>query len=279
MSNWKNSISQPVGSERVNNLNNYISVIPACNKSPIDQFYSEMQSILTLFPISAWGQNTWVGALSSIAVISSIENYFRQIFSQILKICTDSQKHAANNNINLGSVIWHPLNEIERGAFEHISLASAESIISTAKKFLGIDLKSKGLGTILEEFDKICELRHGIVHSGKVLAGKNGIKLKLLSTNDITKIDIGFDQFQEILSICNALAVDANKVFFSELAKRWATSWRDTPSWNVAEENTKFKSIWIAFFSNRDQENGTISEKMTWIKCRNQVKREFGIYY
>jgi len=177
----------------------------------------------------------------------------------------------------LGSVIWHPSNEIERGAFEHISLASADNINSTAKKFIGIDLKSNGLGTILEEFDKICELRHGIVHSGMVVAGKNGIKLKLQSTNDITKIDIDFDQFQEIMSICNALAVDSNKLFFAELAKRWATSWRNTPSWDSSEASLKFKSIWMVFFSPRDQQNGTIPENMTWIKCRNQVMREFNI--
>jgi hypothetical protein len=277
MSNWKNCISQSVGSERINDLNDYISVSVVSNKSPIDQFYGEMQKIMILFPPQAWVQNTWVGALASIAIISSIENYFRQIFSQILKNCVDSQKKAASNNINLGSVIWHPSKEIERGAFEHISLASADNINATSKKYIGIDLMSNGLGTILDEFDKICELRHGIVHSAMVVAGKNGIKLKLQSTNDVTKIDIGFAEFQEIMSICNALVVDSNKLFFAELAKRWATSWRNTPSWNSSEASTKFKAIWSVFYSHRDKQNGTISDNMTWIKCRNQIMREFNI--
>ena len=277
MSNWRNCISQNVGSERINDLNDYVSVSVVSDKSPIDQFYGEMQNILILFPHQAWGQNTWVGALSSIAIISSIENYFRQTFSQILKICVDSQKKAANNNINLGSVIWHPSNEIERGAFEHISLASAENINNTSKKYIGIDLMSNGLGTILDEFDKVCELRHGIVHSAMVVAGKNGIKLKLQSTNDVTKIDIGFAEFQEIMAICNALVVDSNKLFFAELAKRWATSWRSTPSWDNSEASLKFKAIWSVFYSHRDQQNGTISENMTWIKCRNQIMREYNI--
>jgi len=277
MSNWKNCISQSVGSERINDLNDYVSVSVASDKSPIDQFYGEMQNILILFPHQAWGQKAWVGALASIAIISSIENYFRQIFSQILKICVDSQKKAASNNINLGSVIWHPSNEIERGAFEHISLASADNINTTSKKYIGIDLISNGLGAILDEFDKVCELRHGIVHSAMVVAGKNGIKLKLQSTNDVTKIDIGFAQFQEIMSICNALVVDSNKLFFAELAKRWATSWRNTPSWDSSEASLKFKTIWSVFYSPRDQQNGTIPENMTWIKCRNQIMREFNI--
>lgn len=278
MSNWKSCISQNVGSERINDLNDYVSVNEASSLSPIDEFYSEMQSILSLFPYESWGGNTWVGPLASIAIISSVENYFRQIFSKILKICVDSQKVAANNSINLGSVIWHPSNEIERGAFEHISLASSDNITNTAKKFIGIDLKSNGLGTILEEFDKVCELRHGIVHSGMVVAGKNGIKLKLQSTNEVIKIKIGFDQFQEITSICNALIVDSNKVFFAELAKRWATTWRDTPGWDSSNANSKFKAIWTTFYSLRDKQNETIPEDLTWLKCRNQIIREFNIH-
>lgn len=277
MSTWKNCICQNVGSERINDLNDYVSVSATSNLSPIDDFYNEMQSVLSLFPYESWGTNNWIGSLASIAIISSVENYFRQIFSKILKICVDSQKFAANNNINLGSVIWHPSNEMERGAFEHISLASSDNINNTSKKFIGVDLKSKGLGTILEEFDKVCELRHGIVHSGMIVAGKNGIKLKLQSTHDVMKINIGFDQFQEITSICNALIVESNKVLFAELAMRWATTWRNTPSWDSSKANLKFKTIWATFYSSRDSRNGSIPENLTWIRCRNQIIREFNI--
>lgn len=277
MSDWKDSISQVVGTERINDINQYISTCSADDVSPIDQFYAEAQSILSLFPQEAWEGNGWVGPLSSIAVVSNVENYFRQVFSKILKVCVDSQKTSASNNINLGSVIWHSTNEIERGAFEHISLASSENINNTAKKFVGVDLKSKGLKAILEEFDKVCELRHGIVHSGRVLAGKNGIKLKLPASNDITQIDIGFAEFQELMSVCNALVVSSNKIFFSEIVTRWATSWRNTASWDNKTASAKFKIIWKIFYSNKDGQNGTIPKKLTWIKCRNQVIQEFNI--
>jgi hypothetical protein len=277
MSIWINSISQTVGSERINDLNDYVTLSPATEQSPIDEFYSEIQNIINLFPHSSWGSNPWTGSLASIAIISSVENYYRQVFSKTLKVCVESQKLAANNNINLGSVIWHPSNELERGAFEHISLASAENINNTAKKFIGINLNNNGLETIFKEFDKVCELRHGIVHSGKVLAGKNGIKLKLQSTSDITKIDIGFDQFQEIMSVCNALVVDSNKIIFKEIVHRWATTWRSSPSWNNLNESPKFKNIWMIFLSTIDQSNGTIPDSLSWIRCRNAVKKEYNL--
>lgn len=277
MSNWRNCISQSVGSERISDVNEYVSISSASQKSPIDEFYNELKDILTLFPHNVWGHNSWTGSLASIAIISSVENYYRQVFSRILKICVDSKKNAANNSVNLGSVIWHPLNEVERGAFEHISLASSENINNTSKKYIGIDLRKSGLKIILEEFDKICELRHGIVHSGNVVAGKNGIKLQLESNSNITKVNIGFDQFQKVMSVCNALVVDSNQIFFEEIIRRWATSWRNAPGWDSSEESSKFKEIWQTFFSRRDLENGTIPENMTWVKCKNRVVREFNI--
>ena len=277
MRDWRDSISQIVGAERIHDVNDYVSTCSISNDSPLDYFYSEIQKILTISPHNSWKTNSWVGALSSIAMVSSVENYFRQIFSRTLKICTESQKAAARNNINLGSVIWHPLHEIERGAFEHISLASSENINTTAKKYLNIELKSLGLGAILNEFDVICELRHGIVHSGKVLAGKNGIKLKLPTSNDSTLIDIGFAQFQELMAVCNALVVSSNKVLFEQVCERWATSWRSAPSWSHDSADEKIKAIWQLFHSKRDASNGVIPHRMTWVKCRTLIRAEFGI--
>lgn len=277
MSDWRSCISQSVGSERISDIKDYVSTIGAIQRSPIDEFYHESKTILTLFPYEVWGSNSWTGSLASIAIVSTVENYYRQIFSYILKLCVDTKKNAASNNVNLGSVIWHPLSEVERGAFEHISLASSESINNISKKYVGIDLKKSGLGIILDEFDKVCELRHSIVHSGKVVAGKNGIKLQLKSSDSITKVDIGFEQFQKIMSVCNALVVDSNKTFFEVIVKRWATTWRSAPNWEASHESSKFKDIWNAFFSKRDEENGTISENMTWVKCKNRVAKEFNI--
>ena len=275
--NWRNSVTQSVGVERINDLNQYVSYTSVNTQSPIDTYYREQQSIMQLFPTAAWQADSWAGPLAMIAVVSCVENYYRQIFSLIMQVCSHSQKISSSNNINLGSVIWHPNKEIERGAFEHTSLASAENIQTTAKKFIGMDFRSLGLANILDEFDKVCELRHGVVHSGKTLAGKNGIKLQLPGSKDLTKIKIEFAQFQELLAVCNALVVDSNRLMFEELIQRWATRWRTAPSWSPDFASKKFKKVWDMFYSVRDAQNGTIPVAISWIKCRNQVIREFNL--
>ncbi|WP_146161059.1 hypothetical protein [Vibrio splendidus] len=274
---WRNSICQQSGVERVSDLNRYVSRVPISTESPIDQFYQETRNIISFATPQNISSSPTLGALSAVGIVSCCENYFRQIFSEILSICSDAQKNAALQTINMGSVIWHPNSEMAKGAFEHTSLAASENICKTSDKYLGIKLKSLGLEAILTEFDKICELRHGIVHSNRVLAGKNGIKLKLESSSDLTLIDVKFAELQEILAVCQALIISTNSKLFGVMCERWAKSWRANPSWNVSKENEKFKQIWFLFRSNMDSSNSLIARDISWIKCRNEVKKEFNV--
>lgn len=276
---WRDTVNRVVGVERIQDLSSYVKEKTQVNMSPIDVFYDEIKSITIGVTPDKLNANDWLGPLYVIAIVSSTENYFRHIFSRILKICTDSQKNAASNTVNLGSVIWHPKNEIERGAFEHTSMASSENVVSIAKKYIGVDLKANSLGLtpILDEFDKVCELRHGIVHSGRIMAGKNGIKLQFSPSENIISIDIRYAQLQEVSAVCSALVVSSNKILFEELSRRWATSWRKSPAWSRDKENFHFKNIWYSFHSETDKTNEDIALECTWVKCRNLIKKEYNV--
>lgn len=277
MPNWRESVNQAVGVDRISDISIFVRSENFNTTAPIDVFYRETKAIMTAATPASLNSNTWMGALYAIAIVSCTENYMRDIFCQILKICPESQKKAANNTVNLGSVLWHPSDAVERGAFENLSLAGAESIKKTAKQFIGMDFKQRGLEPILAEFDKVCELRHGIVHSGRVLAGKNGMKLKLPPSDDILRIEIQYAELQEICSVCTTLIASCNKELFELLAMRWATSWRATPSWDPSNESPLFKRLWLVFHSSIDNANGTIPHRSTWVKCRNLVKQEFNV--
>jgi hypothetical protein len=256
MNNWRDTINQIVGAERIADIASYVKHEESVNKSPIDEFYEQTKSIMSVATPNSLNSNDWLGSLFFIAIVSCTENYFRQIFCSILKKCTDSQKHAANNLISLGSVFWHPKDEVERGAFEHISLAGSDNVQATAKKFIGFDMKKKGLNSILEEYDKVCELRHGIVHSDRIVAGKNGMKLRLSPSEVSSRICIKYSQLQEACAVCTTFVVSLNKILFEEIITRWATSWRSSPSWIPINETDIFKEIWHLFQSKIDKSNG-----------------------
>lgn len=278
MGDWKKTINQVVGSEQIQDISSFTQVENTGSYSALDNFYLETQKVMSTALPSKLDENDWLGTLYLISIVSTTENYFREILGKIIKICPVSQKCATTQNINFGSVIWHPSDEVERGAFEHLSLASSKLIQQTTNKYIGVDLKKEGLGAILNEFNKICELRHGIVHSNRVIAGKNGINLDLERSGQRTKVVINYARFQEVCSICTTLVVSCNLVFFETMVHRWATyeNWRK-PSWETVTENKYFKNIWEMFYSQKDSDNNSIENKCSWIKCKNMIKKEYNI--
>jgi hypothetical protein len=273
---WQNLISQRVGQEHLTPINSFVSGEQASRRSAIDIFYEQSREIIRAVPQN-FNSADWVGCINAIALISLTENYFRSILGEILRVCHITKKNAADNNVNFGSVLWHPEEHVVRGAFEHISFSDAKKIIEVTRKFVGVELNNSDLIPILNEFSKICELRHGIVHSGRYLAGKNAILLDLPPSETPLKILIGYGQLQTIAAICTTLVVSYNQKMFEALCKRWATNWRQSPLWEVSNENALIKEIWNMFFSKIDRQDGTIEETGTWIKCRNLLRVEFNL--
>ncbi|MEK6153886.1 hypothetical protein WIW50_11525 [Flavobacteriaceae bacterium 3-367] len=272
---WKKLISQSVGQEQLGNIADFVQDKSPIEDSSIDTFYKEITEILS-FSSPGMNATEWHGAMQTVAIVSCTENYFRSILGKMIKICDFSKKKSAANNINFGSVLWHPNDVVERGVFEHLSFSESKKIIETSRKYIGVELNKSDLVPILNEFNKVCELRHGIVHSARTLAGKNAIILDLPSSNFEQFITIGYGQIQNIASICTALVISYNQLMFEEMAKRWATSWRTNP-WTADEENEKFKKLWNTFHSKKDKASNTIPETGTWVKCRNLIKKEFNI--
>lgn len=270
---WKKFISQTVGQEQLGNLTDFVQDKTYSGNAPIDDFYNEVRIILSLGSPSMTSTD-WQGSMHAIAIISSTENYFRSILGKMITLCPHSKKKAAENSINFGSVLWHPNESIERGAFEHVSFSDSKKIIEMTRKYIGLELNNSDLIPILNEFNKVCELRHGIVHSARILAGKNALMLNLPSSSKEQFITIGYGQLQNIASICTTLIVSYNQKLFEIMVNRWATSWRDS-TWTTAIENEHFKKIWNAFHSKVDMANNTIPETGTWIKCKNLIKAEY----
>lgn len=276
---WRNSVNQTIGSQRIGDINEYRQSIDYDDHaiSAIDIYYKTNKEILEIAKTpKILEDNKVLGPLLFVGIVSNTENYFRDIFARVIQICPISQATCASQNICLGSVIWHLKNNVERGLFENISFADADTIKKTCKKYLDYDIEKKSAtAAALEEFDKICELRHGIVHSNSIIAGKNALKLGIKSNNKALKISIGYKQLQECALICTTLVTSFNTELFTTLVKRWAVDWTKLPSWDTNNDNALFNIIWKTFSSTIDNFNGTIQYKTTMQRCRNLVKKEF----
>lgn len=275
--NWRKSVNQVVGTHTLSLLNTCINCKEKMYLAPIDVFYKETKDIISKFSPQDFNNCEWLGSYLSLGVFSSTENYFREMFSEIMHLCPCAQKASANSQINLGSVIWHPDSDIPRGAFEHLSFADSETIFKSSRNYLGIELKTPQTKILFDDFDTICELRHGIVHSSRIIAGKNAIKLGINSSKKKSYINIGYAELQDIMTVCNNLVTTINSFLFEKVSHRWAIDWRGFPSWDRRNEHMRFKNLWNIFYSTTDGARGTIPTAITLMKCKNLIKSEYGL--
>lgn len=235
---WYNSINQVTGTQKIENIFNYIVEETYPFPSPIDSYYFSLRELLRVGSREVLDKNKTLGPLLLVGIISATENYFRDILANIIRICPSAQESASKQNINLGSVVWHGTSNFERSAFENTSFAGVDGITTACKNFIKFELKNNSLiSGILEDFGHICEMRHGIVHSNSILSGKNAIKLGVPRKLGSVKLKVSYKEFQECASICTVLVASFNIELFKEMAKRWAIDWRRKIS--VDESNEK----------------------------------------
>lgn len=276
--NWKLSVNQSVGAVTIQDIGNYVQNVAPFSTSPIDRFYTSTRQFLQVGSQSFLAAHPFIGPLLLVGIVSCTENFFRDLLSKSIRICPLCKKKSAEQSIKFGSVLWHNGINIERGALEHFSFANHTNIKSKVKNFTGYKIKDNGPSDIvLEEYSKVCELRHGIVHSNLEFAGINAIKLELLNISSPSRIKVEYNELQECAAICTTLVASFNTVFFEEMARRWAVKWPNSPSWDNQNANKKFHEIWKIFHSTIDESQGVIPSVMTMVKCRNRVKKTFNI--
>ncbi|WP_175752464.1 hypothetical protein [Burkholderia ambifaria] len=270
---WWTATCRTAGASRITNIIKFSKLEKLPDNSPIDHFLIRIGELLKSGTLDVLEANPHLANLYFAGLISYTENYFREIFSRILEVCPTSQAKASSRDVKLGSVMWYRTGKLERSAFEHFSFASSEGIIETCKRFFDITINDKSdCYAVLQEYDRLCELRHGVVHSGGIMSGKNSLKLQLPQTENDTLVFVDFNGFQEAAQICTDLVAAANTDLFRILATRWRDDWpKRVPNWNADMSKARFDQVWQAFYSSRDNEAGLIPTKLTATTCRRAI--------
>lgn len=269
---WKALANKPSGLTRVHNIDLYLSS-DSSQHSPIDRYYEQRRNAITIATPDLATAAPWLTAYILVSVVSATELYFREVFSKTISICPYSQKISAEQSIHIGSILWHGSDAYSKAAFEHLSFAGSEKIKKCSKDFLGHEIKKTSQTfKALDEFDTICELRHGIVHAGLSLPGKNATKLGANKVANKTFILPDIARLHEATAACTALVESYNSELYCTLVERWATTWRN-PNWSKPIENDMLKKILHIFFSN----SNAPTTRPSFVKIRNQIKKQYNI--
>jgi hypothetical protein len=254
---WKNSVSMPNIGLTAQDPALFVEEISLSKKSPIDNFYattSEINTKCTPAFVSANGPT--ISGLMLVGLISATENYFRDVLGNILSICPISQNKSSEQKIQLGSLLWSEGSALNKAAFEFMAFSNSRNVTETFNNFLNYNISQHGSWkSWLTEYDKLCELRHAIVHSDHIIAGKNAIKLALQKNKKPLRIKIDYANLQNASLVCTSMIQAANNELFEMLIKRWAENWRQI---GVSQSHTSDKmllAIRNIFLSRRDRDN------------------------
>lgn len=276
---WRNSVCMLTGRVVCPDANTLVSPLVGPSKSAIDEFYASTNATLTkIDPAFLANYGDDIAGLLFVGLISSTENYFRDILGFILSTCPVAQAHAADEKVQLGSLLWAE-NELQnRAAFEFLPFSSAASVRSAVTKFCNYQIKKNGtFDLMLMEFDKLCELRHAIVHSAHIVAGKNAIKLNLKKSSQALKVRIRYPELQASGSVCTSLVQAANNELFEAIVTRWARDWRNLPSWQPSNEASMLRSIRAGFLSTRDNDNNAIPNRQPVRSLKAKIRTDFNL--
>jgi hypothetical protein len=183
------------------------------DKSSIDLFWDNVVELNKL--LGNITSNNAIGILLLLGYVSAVEGYFRSILSEIINIHPNSRKLNLKHNISYGAALFTKSDEVlSKFLFEEAVFASKDNIYDTIKKHLGItkgDLSNEFLKTV-DDFEKVCQLRHCAVHRFGILGVKNAIKLDyddhINKIGKFIKLDTG--NLDDISAVCTNLVKVAN---------------------------------------------------------------------
>ena len=245
--------------------------------SPIDEYQSRITEILRFGTPARLSEQSLLGRLLALNVVSAAEAYFRSALSAAMEMCPIAQAIAAEKTINLGGMLWHGRQGFSRSAFDHLSFASSEDLKKASSAYLGFSLALSTFQAPLSEYDKVCHLRHGIVHNDGVLPGRNAVKLDIPRMGGLARLTVDYRNLQDIAAVTTTLIGTYNRELFDFLCKRWAIDWRNRADWDQSRQVGLFNKIWDLCASKREISAKANRIHLRRIDCLNAVRRHYDL--
>jgi hypothetical protein len=234
--------------------------------SPIDNFFDNTKdlniliSVLSTIPSHLQKKNF---NLILLGQISAVESYLREIIRKLIIHDIESKQTSAGMQLSYGAALNYTLEVLPEALMEQVSFASKKNIINTFKDFLNI----KGhlpneVSEALEEFEKICQLRHCVIHRFGKLGSNNALKLGIDVHAECLEKPLSLEEYHlyDTYIICKNLVLVLNSYLFKSILQR-TTVIDGFWTWDLRKDKKKFRGYYKIFKSDRASETpaGTLN--------------------
>ena len=245
------------------------------NISPIDTFFEKTTELNKLIadPDDFPGQ---LAGLILLGYVSAVESYFREIIRKLILIDTASKRKCEKHSLTYGAAIIYDSEMLPEAMLENCSFAGSENIEKSLKNFLGIKKGdySSDLNEALDQFSKVCQLRHCSVHRFGRLGSNNAIALGLEDHKEYLEkpLKIKFNPLQQIFLVCNNVVKEINNFLFEKILDRNVSEGLYSWEWDLRKDKNEFIKYYNLFLSEKNPPEQIPSLK----KAYEEFRKTFG---
>jgi hypothetical protein len=230
--------------------------------SPIDMFIANTDEINQLYLRYIQGElPVPLGSLVLLGYMSAVESYIRAAIRRTVLIDNISSRRAAPLTLSFGAAYHHERDHLPDALLEGYSFSGAKKIADALKQVLDIEVKGSEMDAAIEQFSRICELRHCCVHRGGRLGSRNAINLGLDAHGTLLERPFrpSVDDLQGIADTLRTFVKTLNNFLFASVLERtvrhggatvpelpWTWKW----IWN--EDKSQFMKYFRVFSSQFD---------------------------
>ncbi len=277
------NVTKAVYSQVNNQTHTYFDTTYCENSlSPIDSFLNKINEFNKL--IIHIGLDTTLSSdlkvstynLVLLGQISAVESYIREIIRKLIISDEYSYHKCSSHNLSFGAAMNYDKSILPEALMEKHSMAGKYNITEALKEFLGI---SKGLtddiNKVLEDFNKVCQLRHCMIHRFGKLGSNNAIRLGLESHLECLEKPLALEQnhLYDTYNACSNVVIAINNFLFKKILTR--TIENDVWTWDLRKDKAKFKVYFDLFISQSLPDNLIQNDLNTCYKFIRKSKDDF----
>ncbi|MCU0286949.1 MAG: hypothetical protein MUF15_11190 [Acidobacteria bacterium] len=187
-----------------------------------------------------------------------MESYLREIIRKLVIIDIPSQKKCEDKSITYGAATAYSNEMLPDALLENCSFAGKKNIVTSLANFLGINMQQRtdpDLDNILENFSKVCQVRHCLVHRFGQFGSINAIELGLRQHEEFLgkPIRLNYQTLQVIFVICSNTVKELNNFLFREILSRTVKENCCNWSWDFDTDRETFEKYFAVFSSDESQ--------------------------
>lgn len=181
-----------------------------------------------------------------LGYMSAVESYFRCLTRQLILADTFTADSVEEVKITFGAARHAKPELLPEVLMEDMNFITLENVKDLLLKVIGVE--TTGILDVMKEYDRICQLRHCIVHRFGRLGSKNAAKLGFGTHRTLIerKIKIRSPQLEALAFNLLNFVKAINNHIYAAVVKRSAQrslEWQ----WEAAADRTSFERLYAVF--------------------------------